>query len=232
MGIIKTELFENINKIVNEVSKIAKVHSIILFGSKVRNDFDVFSDVDLLLICDNTIEARRIAYGIDSFFEISIYSFEDMFSMAKLGLPFIHHLVKEGIVINDDGCFKKIIENLKDTDLNTLRITYLSVYEAMNNTFLLDFNLPYFANVFKQLLNMIETYLCMHKIFIFNKEEAIKKFTEMTNLSKYSDYMLKLLDVYKKYVRFNIQEEVNIKDFIKILKEVLKVVEKKLQGES
>jgi uncharacterized protein YdhG (YjbR/CyaY superfamily) len=79
---------------------------------------------------------------------------------------------------------------------------------------------------------MIETYLCMHKIFIFNKEEAIKKFTEMTNLSKYSDYMLKLLDVYKKYVRFNIQEEVNIKDFIKILKEVLKVVEKKLQGES
>ena len=232
MSIIKTELFENINKIVNEVSKMVKVHSVVLFGSRVRNDIDVFSDVDLLLICDNAIEARRIAYGLNSFFEISIYSFEDMVLMAKLGLPFIHHLVREGIIINDDGCFKKIIENLKDTGLNTLRITYLSVYKAMNDTFLLDFNLPYFANIFKQLLNMIETYLCMHKIFIFNKEKAIKKFTEMTNLSKYSDYMLKLLDIYKKYVRFNAQEEVNIKDFIKILREVLKIVEKKLQGES
>jgi len=72
----------------------------------------------------------------------------------------------------------------------------------------------------------------MRKIFIFNKEDVIKKLIELhPELSSLQNYMLELLSVYRNYTRFGLQEDIDLKKFIKTVKEILKAVEGDLTRE-
>ncbi|MEM3072339.1 MAG: nucleotidyltransferase domain-containing protein [Candidatus Bathyarchaeia archaeon] len=226
-------LLREVGELVDEVSKASKVHSVVLFGSVARGDSNEFSDVDLLLLCGDVVEARRVVYRLGHGFEVSVYSPEELASMAKLGLPFIHHLAREGLVMRDDGSFKMVVENLKDAGMEAVRAASLELRRTMKvYSTLSGFNLPYFAHIFEPLLNLMETFLCAHKIFTFNKEEVVKKFIELNpKLTPIQNYMLNLLTVYRNYVRLQREGEVDFKTFVKTVREVLKAVEKKLQGE-
>jgi len=232
-GELRRQLLEDVNELVGKVSIVSKVHSVMFFGSTARGDVHEFSDVDLLLVCSNTLEARRVVHHLNHRFEVSVYSPEELASMAKLGLPFIHHLAGEGVVLNDDGSYKTAIENLSDTNIDTLRIASSEVREAIKvYSPLSEFNLAYVAHIFGPLLNLMETYLCMRKIFIFRKEEAIKKFVVLhPELLPLQNYLLRLLRVYMDYTRFGLREDVDLNRFMKAVEEILKVVEGKLQRE-
>jgi len=231
-GEMGDQLLKDVDEVVSKVSKVTKVHSIVFFGSAARGDVNEFSDIDLLLVCSSAPEARRVVYHLDYRFEVSIYSPEELASMAKLGLPFTHHLAREGLVLDDDASYKTAIENLKDTNMETLKTVSSDVHEAMKvYSTLSEFNLPYFAHIFGPLLNLVETCLCIHKIFIFNKEEIVKKLIELhPELSPLQNYMLKLLSVYRNYIRFDKQEDIDLEEFIKAVKEILRTVEGELQG--
>jgi len=233
-GEIGDQLLKDVDEVVRKVSRVTKVHSIVFFGSTARGDVNESSDIDLLLICGNAAEARRVIYHLNHRFEVSIYSPEELASMAKLGLPLTHHLAREGLMLNDDGSYKTAIQNLKDTNMDTLKTVSSDVHKAIKvYSTLSEFNLPYLTHIFGPLLNLIETYLCTQKIFIFNKEEAIKKFIELhPELSPLQNYMLKLLTVYRNYIRFEKQEDIDLNKFIKTVKEILKAVEGELQGKS
>jgi len=230
---LRNRLLKDVDEVVSRVSKVTKVHSIVFFGSTARGDVNEFSDLDLLLVCSNATEARRVVHRLNHRFEVSIYSPEELASMAKLGLPLTHHLAREGVVLNDDGSYKTAIENLKETNMDTLKTVSSDVHKALKvYSTLSEFNLPYFAHIFGPLLNLVETCLCMHRIFIFNKVEAIRKFIELhPELSPLQNYMLKLLGVYRNYIRFGHQEDIDLNKFIKTVKEILKAVEGELQGE-
>ena len=110
----KTQRTNNaIEEVIKEASKLSKLHPAILFGSAARGDIDRFSDLDLLIICKDKFEIRKAIYDLDPPLDVSIYSPNELILMAGLGLPFIHHLAKEGIIILDDGTFKNVISNLR-----------------------------------------------------------------------------------------------------------------------
>jgi len=90
--------------------------------------------------------------------------------------------------------------------MDTLKTVSSDVHKALKvYSTLSGFNLPYFAHIFGPLLNLVETCLCMQRIFIFNKVEAIRKFIELhPELSPLQNYMLTLLGVYRNYIRFEI----------------------------
>jgi len=230
---LRHRLLKDVDEIVSKVSKVTEVHSIVFFGSTARGDVNEFSDVDLLLVCSNAPEARKVVHHLNHRFEVTIYSPEELMSMAKLGLPLIHHLAREGVVLNDDGSYKTAIQNLKETNMDTLKAVSSDVHKALDvYSTLSEFNLPYLAHIFGPLLNLVETSLCVQRIFIFNKEEAIRKFIELhPELSPLQNYMLKLLGVYRDYIRFGHQENIDLTKFIKTVKEILKTVERELQGE-
>lgn len=171
----RRQLLKDVDKIVNKVSKVTKVHSIIFFGSTARGDVNETSDIDLLLVCNNDTEARKVVHHLNHHFEITIYSPQKLMSMAKLGLPIMHHLAKEALVLKDDGHYRKAIKNLRETNMETLKTVSSEVHKAPKvYSTLSEFNLAYFAHIFGPLLNLIETRLCMQGAFIFNKEDAIK----------------------------------------------------------
>ena len=130
-GELTGQLLKDVNELVGKVSSVSKVHSVMLFGGTARGDVHEFSDVDLLLVCSNTLEARRVVHRLNHRFEVSVYSPEELASIAKLGLPFIHHLAREGAVLNDDGSYKTAIENLSDTNIDTLKVVSSEVREAI-----------------------------------------------------------------------------------------------------
>jgi len=232
-GGLRGQLIKDVDEVVSKVSSVAQMYSIVFFGSTARGDVKEFSDVDLLLVCSNVPEARKVVHLLNHRFEISIHSPEELASMAKLGLPLIHHLAREGAVMTDDGSYKAAIENLRDTNMDTLKAVSADVHEALKVYLILSrFGLPYVAHVFGPLLNLVETYLCMRKIFIFNKEGVIKKLIELhPELSSLQNYMLELLSVYRNYTRFGLQEDIDLKKFIKTVKEILKAVEGDLPRE-
>lgn len=230
---LRRRLLKDVDEVVSKVSKVTKVHSIVFFGSTARGDVNELSDIDLLLICSNAPEARKVVHHLNHRFEVTIYSPQKLISMAKLGLPLMHHLAREGLVLNDDGHYRKAMENLRETNMETLKAVSSDVHKALKvYSTLSEFNLPYFAHIFGPLLNLIETRLCMQGVFIFSKEDAIKKFMELyPELSPLQNHMLKLLKVYRDYIRLGRQEDIDLNKFIKTAKEILKIVEKELQRE-
>ncbi|MEM2144914.1 MAG: nucleotidyltransferase domain-containing protein [Candidatus Jordarchaeaceae archaeon] len=50
---LKTEQESNLNSIVNAVAKVEGVLAVILFGSRVKGNYDEYSDYDLLVVFEN-----------------------------------------------------------------------------------------------------------------------------------------------------------------------------------
>lgn len=231
---LRGHLLKDVEEVMSKVSVVSKVHSIVFFGSAVRGDMNELSDIDLLLVCSNPPEARSVVYHLNPRFEVTIHSPEELASMAKLGLPFTHHLSREGIVLIDDGSYQTAIKNLRDTNMDTLRAISSDLRETMKAySTLSEFNLPYFAHVFGPLLNLVEAYLCMRKLYIFNKENAIKKLIELCpDLSPLQNHLLRLLSVYRDYTRFGLHANIDLNKFIETVKGVLKAVEGEIPRES
>ncbi len=95
-----------------------KVYSIIVYGSVARGTAKKNSDIDILVIGKDKKDwetVSKIAYGIDfenefRTFITTLFLTEDEFKRRlKAGDPFLHNVLKEGIVLYDFGLYKKLV---------------------------------------------------------------------------------------------------------------------------
>lgn len=92
-----------------------KNHSILIFGSSVRRDFDKYSDKDLLIASDSfeRLNELRSYYSRENW-SISTYTYNKLNYLSRNGSLFIKHLEKEGKYLkDDDGKLEEIISSFR-----------------------------------------------------------------------------------------------------------------------
>jgi hypothetical protein len=84
-----------------------------LFGSVARGDRDEFSDIDLLVVGDNSAELTEHAQALASKgFACSTYTWSKLRYIADRGSLFVAHLKYEGIILTDpQNRLKQLLES-------------------------------------------------------------------------------------------------------------------------
>lgn len=93
-----------------------KNYSIAIFGSILRDDFDKYSDKDLLIVGDDfkTLEKLK-EYYLSKRWSPSIYTYSKLEYLSYNGSLFIKHLKNESqITIDNEHRLSKIISNFKE----------------------------------------------------------------------------------------------------------------------
>ena len=92
-----------------------KNYSVAIYGSSTRENFDKYSDKDILIVAETyrEIKSLRLEYENQGF-SASTYTYSKLQFMSENGSLFIDHLVKESqILIDLNGKFNLILKNHK-----------------------------------------------------------------------------------------------------------------------
>jgi len=120
LGIQDYETLEKFRKKVLDTAG-GRIYSIIVYGSVARGTATKDSDIDVLVIGENREDwetVSRIAYEIDfenafRTFITTVFLTPDEFKhRLKAGDPFIHNVLKEGVVLYDSGFYERVCESL------------------------------------------------------------------------------------------------------------------------
>jgi hypothetical protein len=103
------------DRVVKELGN--RINLIVVYGSVARGEAGKDSDVDVLIVgMDKEVRSKvsEISYEIDyeNSFETLItpvyYTKEEIEHRIKVGSPYIYEVFKDGVVLYDDGTFKRI----------------------------------------------------------------------------------------------------------------------------
>lgn len=186
------------------------VRTIILFGSITRSDFRDTSDIDLLLVASQKLKLGEVKRLIPKSLipkgrqiGLSIYS-EDEFSTGyRKGSLFFVHLLNEGIVIYDDGFFRKLLTepffaSKKEMDfamkILKRRLEVTKDLTKFNNLFV-----GVLADYYTIFKNASFTLLAKNDQFIFNKKKAFSELAK--KYPKYEKEIRKLLQLEPFFLR-------------------------------
>jgi len=99
---------EAIRKIASALSTLSEIEKVVVFGSRVRGDFDAFSDLDVLVVVKKIAVRHRVIHAlheIEIAYDIPlspvIYTIMEYAMNKKLKSKFIANVEREGIIIYD-----------------------------------------------------------------------------------------------------------------------------------
>lgn len=98
-----------ISKIVDYACKVAEPEQIILFGSMSNGNHNVFSDIDLLIVSENTLAKKHIVGMITSYTrelslkaDVLVYSKSEIENEMHRPNSFIAAILKSGKLVFED----------------------------------------------------------------------------------------------------------------------------------
>jgi predicted nucleotidyltransferase len=149
---------------------------IILVGSVARKDFNETSDIDICRIetkCDLKRE-RKWPSGPINYID---FSFDEFLHLYNSGSLFIYHVVNEGkLICGDVHKWRHLKDNFVFED------TYTGELDKIRRRFHVFLEIEIYGNKYMSLYSNLFTtvknfsifYLAKKRIFVFNKEIAIK----------------------------------------------------------
>jgi uncharacterized protein len=98
-----------IDKAVTALTKLYPIKNIILFGSKARGKSDIYSDIDLLLICEQKLSWQEEKAIVELLFDIGIefdIIFSPLFTMVNewdggifKEFPIYNEIITDGVLV-------------------------------------------------------------------------------------------------------------------------------------
>ncbi|MFB0562180.1 MAG: nucleotidyltransferase domain-containing protein [Candidatus Lokiarchaeia archaeon] len=118
----ETALMTFRDKVIRELG--GNIESIIVYGSVARGEARKDSDIDVLIVGgDKDLRSRisKISYDVDyendfETFITSIYLTKDELKhRVRVGSPFIYEVLRDGVILYDNGTFQRIREKVFGT---------------------------------------------------------------------------------------------------------------------
>jgi len=143
-----------IGEMVQHLSIAPHIRAIILIGSYSRGDTNEYSDIDLVLITDLFLPRSKFYAILPSELnikELSLlpYPLEIFTKLYMEGSLFIAHVLKEGLVLYDEGCYA----NLRRISFKVTRESLLLQWKMLKQRVRLYDNLSMFGEVFVDCLS-------------------------------------------------------------------------------
>jgi predicted nucleotidyltransferase len=129
---VKKKIFEKAETFKKEILKRYKdlIKTVFVFGSYLRNDFTAESDLDVLILLDDTKmlitpefknkitqDAYQIAKNTDPLLHVQpAWTVTEFWDMVRLSHPLLHTVLRDGWALYDEGFFipmKKLLERGK-----------------------------------------------------------------------------------------------------------------------
>lgn len=115
-------MYRNIEKTLKELTATLSeelkgfVNSIVLYGSVARNQATEDSDIDIMVVMPDNMEAyrkvSRISYSIDlknsTVTSAICFTPEELTTLVEDGSPFIEDVLTEGVILYDNGTFQEL----------------------------------------------------------------------------------------------------------------------------
>ena len=205
-----------------------KINSLAIYGSKARNDYDSYSDNDLLIVSDsfnNTFEIEQ-SYNKRGF-SCSAYTFNKLEILSKRKALFIQHLKQDAKIISDkDNRLQNLLDcySPKENYLKELNeaISYFKILEFIPNS---NEGIGWAFDIIAIGLrnyNILE--LANHKVYEFSLPAILRQSQRIFNLSEEEIEQLVNIRIYKKLYREKKYDLLPLK--VELLK-VISIIEKK-----
>lgn len=177
-----------INEIVKKLKTRDYVDTIILIGSHARDDYNEFSDVDIVIIINKNLEEKMFSdlvsnSSLANKFSLLPYNREIFKLMYRHGNLFVRHVVTEGKILYDNGFLSKLKREPLPSSYNDSKRELDSIKNRLN---LYDnpiiFNNLYvdsISRIYKIFSGMVITALGIKNEPQFNKEKALERFLKL-----------------------------------------------------
>lgn len=193
-------------------------YSISIFGSSLRDDFDKYSDKDLLVVADDfkTLEKLKIHYSTKNW-SISYYTYSKLEFLSKNGSLFIKHLQEGSRSLVDHGSkLSKIISNFRSKE------SYHKDYKESKNYFEIikvipdsKFGYAWFCDcLYVGLRNLLIFENAEQNVFEFSYLKLLDLLRKNGKISESELKILKELRVVKRNYREDILDEFPSKSFV------------------
>jgi Nucleotidyltransferase domain len=205
-----------------------KNYSIAIFGSSLRDDFDKYSDKDLLIVADSykTLENLKTIYSKDNW-SISYYTYSKLKYLSKHGSLFIKHLKNESEILNDsNNNLKAILDEFQPKHSYQFDIkdskNYFNILEYLPNS---ELGLAWFCDCFfVGFRNYLVFKNAENEIFEFSFKKLLQILKNNNEITENDITTLKELRVVKRNYRENILDELPSKEFVlKVIKIAKKI---------
>lgn len=205
-----------------------KNYSIAIFGSSLREDFDKYSDRDLLIVANDfkTLENLKEIYSKDSW-SISYYTYSKLKYLSENGSLFIKHLQNESkIIVDKKGKLNKILNqfNPKNNYKNDIKVclSYFDIIETVPKT---ELGFAWFCDsLYVGLRNYLVFKNAENGIFEFSFIKLLNGLSEEGKIKQCDIEILKELRVIKRNYREEILDELPSLNFIKKIIPILKAI--------
>lgn len=107
------------SRVLNELGD--RIQSIVVYGSVARGEATKDSDIDVLVVSrdkDVGDKVSDVGYEVDfendfeTFITLIHFTKDELEHRIKVGSPFIFEILKEGVILYDDGTFQRIREKM------------------------------------------------------------------------------------------------------------------------
>lgn len=204
-----------------------KNYSIVEYGSSTREDFDKYSDRDLLIVSENYNDLKKMRAEYEGLgFSVSAYTYSKLNYMSENGSLFIDHLIKESKTLLDVGNkFSIILNNHKTTKPNLEKfIENQKYFEFLK--FIPNSNKGYgwFCDcLYVGIRNYLILRSAANNNFNFSYPALLKELKQDLLLTNHEIEILLELRVIKRNYREKINDELPSKTFIR---KAIKIVQK------
>lgn len=107
------------SRVLNELGD--RIQSIVVYGSVARGEATKDSDIDVLVVSRDKDVGDKVSdagYEVDfekdfeTFITLIHFTKDELEHRIKVGSPFILEILKEGVILYDDGTFQRIREKM------------------------------------------------------------------------------------------------------------------------
>lgn len=199
-------------------------YSTAIYGSSLREDFDKYSDKDLLVVADSYVTIKHLRKKfVNTDWSVSFYTYDKLQYLANRQSLFVKHLQNEARILEDsDNKLHDIIKFYSPKDCYEKELAEsIKYFEFLRYIPMTKLGLSWFCDCFYVgLRNYLIFKNANNSIYTFSFNKLLDRLLSDSSLNMEDIKVLKELRVIKRNYRENVLDELPSIDFVQKIQNI------------